>query len=90
MLSGELKGLILEGRTLQSLRAVKVRHTLTLKGKSKVLIARRGKKGLSIRIKTGKDILRNKVKALRSKHSPLKKRHKQKRAFKLTDKGIRA
>ena len=80
----------MEGRTLQSQRAMKVRHTLALKGKSKVLIARRSKVGLKIKLKTGKDILRNKVKALRAKHSPLKKKHKQKRAFKLTDRGIRA
>lgn len=88
--SFEIKELLLEARRLNSGRAIKLRQTLRFKGKKNALIARRKKSGISIRLKTGKDILRNRLKTLRAKANPLKRRKKQRRAFKLTDRGIRA
>lgn len=86
-----IKLLVEEGRRLNTKRAVKLRTTLKVKGKKKSLVARSDNKGrVKVRLKTGHDVLKRKVKALRNKHNPLAKRKKQRRAFRLTDRGIRS
>jgi hypothetical protein len=86
----DLKILITEGRSLTSIRAVKLRGTLRLKGKKHSIVARRSPKTgkVAIRLKTGKDVLRNKIKVLRNKHNPLAKHKKSARAAKLYGRGI--
>jgi hypothetical protein len=86
-----LKLLIEEGRKLSTGRAVKLRQTLRIKGKRKDVYARRDRHGrIVLKAKSPKDIIRNKVKALRAKHKPIFRKKKQRRAFKLSDRGIRA
>jgi hypothetical protein len=67
-----------------------VRKTLLKKGKRKNVIAHASSTGLRLRPKSGKDVLKTKIRDMKRRHNPLYIKKKQKRAFKLTDRGIRA
>ncbi len=80
-----------ENRRITTRRSVKVRQTLRVKHGSKALIARRNKQGkIKLRLKTLQDSLAYKRKVLKHKYNPWKRKQKQKRAFRLGDKGFRA
>ncbi len=90
MIPEDVRATLVEARKYYSKRAGTLRRTLAMKGKNRstVVTSRNGKR--SVRRRTGKDILKNKMKALKNKFDYKRKRKKVTRARRLRARVLKA